>query len=100
MIGCEAVIWVSSHLTLSVTFVASDWQSLSPQFIDGSPDGLASALCFFSHAAFQFYLPAYLIADADGLLERVDPVYFLTHGKERASPSSLSIRNRCRRDVE
>ena len=29
---------------------------------------------------FTFYLPAYLIADVDGLLQRADPVYHLTHG--------------------
>jgi hypothetical protein len=64
-----------------------DWQSLSPQFIDGSPNGLATALGFFSPEAFQFYLPAYLIADIDGQLERADPVFHLTHGLERASAS-------------
>jgi hypothetical protein len=64
-----------------------DWKSLSPQFIDGAPDGLASALCFFSHEAFQFYLPAYLVADLDDQLERIDPVYYLTHGLERSSAS-------------
>lgn len=66
-----------------------DWNSLSPQFIDGSPDGLASALSFFSHEAFQFYLPAYLIADIDGQLERSDPVFHLTYGLERSSASTL-----------
>jgi hypothetical protein len=64
-----------------------DWKSLSPQFIDGAPDGLASALSFFSHEAFQFYLPAYLVADIDGQLERSDPVFHLTHGLERSSAS-------------
>jgi hypothetical protein len=65
-----------------------DWQSLSPQFIDGAPDGLASALSFFSHAAFQFFLPAYLIADIDGQLKCSNPVFHLTHGLERSSAST------------
>jgi hypothetical protein len=32
----------------------NDWRSLDPKFIDQSPDGLASALSFFSDEAFQF----------------------------------------------
>lgn len=64
-----------------------DWRSLSPEFIDGAPHGLASALCFFSHDAFRFYLPAYLIADLDGKLVRHNPVFHLTHGLERGSAS-------------
>lgn len=62
-----------------------DWRLLTAEFIDNSPDGLASALNFFSHAAFRFYLPAYLLADIEGKLERTDPVFHLTHGLERAS---------------
>lgn len=62
-----------------------DWQSLSPDFIDRAPKGLATALTFFSHEAFRFYLPAYLIADIDGRLESSDPVFHLIHGLERSS---------------
>jgi hypothetical protein len=62
-----------------------DWQSLSPEFIDRSPRGLASALSLFSHQAFRFYLPAYLIADIEGRLESSDPVFHLIHGLERSS---------------
>lgn len=58
----------------------SDWRSLDPAFIDRAPDGYGSALSFFSDEAFRFYLPAYLIADIDGQLERHDPVFHLTHG--------------------
>jgi Family of unknown function (DUF6714) len=57
-----------------------DWQSLVPKFLDEAPSGLASALSFFSDEAFRFYLPAYLIADLDGGLECVDPVFHLTYG--------------------
>jgi hypothetical protein len=64
-----------------------DWQSLPPEFIDRAPNGLASALCFFSHEAFQFYLPAYLIADLEGKLVCHSPVFHLTHGLERVSAS-------------
>lgn len=58
----------------------SDWRSLDATFIDRAPDGYGTALSFFSDEAFRFYLPAYLIADIDGRLERTDPVFHLTHG--------------------
>jgi hypothetical protein len=58
----------------------SDWRVLDPNFIDQAPDGFGTALSFFSDEAFHFYLPAYLLADIDGLLERHDPVFHLTHG--------------------
>lgn len=70
----------------------SDWRNLDPKFIDRAPDGFGSALSFFSDEAFHFYLPAYLIADIDGLLEQHDPVFHLTHGltdpklRERVNP--------------
>ncbi len=50
-----------------------DWRQLDPQFLDQAPDGWGSAMSFFSNAAFQFYLPAYLIADIRGELRCVDP---------------------------
>ena len=58
----------------------SDWTALDAAFPDDAPDGWATALCFFSPEAFRFYLPAYLIADVDGLLERVEPAFHLTYG--------------------
>jgi hypothetical protein len=63
----------------------TDWRKLDAEFIDQAPGGLASALSFFSDEAFHFYLPAYLIADLDGLLERSDPVFHLCHGLDVAS---------------
>ncbi len=45
----------------------------------GFPCTFGSALSFFSDEAFRFYLPAYLIADIDGLLEKHSPVFHLTH---------------------
>jgi hypothetical protein len=57
-----------------------DWRSLSAEFLDNAPAGYGSALSFFSDEAFRFYLPAYLIADIDGLLKCVTPVFHLTHG--------------------
>jgi hypothetical protein len=57
-----------------------DWTALSPDFIDQAPDGFASALSFFSIAAFRFYLPAYLLADLEGQLVYTDPVFYLTYG--------------------
>jgi hypothetical protein len=66
-----------------------DWRSLDAQFIDRSPGGMGSALSFFSNAAFCFYMPAYLIAQIDGALERCDPVFHLTHGFEKDSAQKL-----------
>src|SRR5436190_9296884 len=65
----------------------NDWSALAPEFIDGAPQGLGSALSFFSDAAFRFYLPAYLLADIDGRLERSNPVFHLTHGLDSRSKS-------------
>jgi hypothetical protein len=62
-----------------------DWRTLDAKFLDQAPDGLASALSFFSDEAFHFYLPAYLIADIDGLLEETDVVFHLTHGLDDSS---------------
>jgi hypothetical protein len=62
-----------------------DWQTIDARVLDSAPDGYASALSFFSDEAFRFYLPAYLIADIDSKLERVDPVFHLTHGLQDAS---------------
>ena len=58
----------------------SDWRTLDAAFLDQAPDRYGTALSFFSNEAFRFYLPAYLLADLDGLLEQQDPVYHLTHG--------------------
>ena len=66
-----------------------DWRVLDPAFIDQAPGGAASALSFFSDEAFHFYLPAYLIADLRGQLERSDPVHHLTHGLDESSRQRL-----------
>lgn len=52
----------------------TNWQALTPEFLDQAPDGWGTALCFFSGAALQFYLPAYLIADINGQLFTADPM--------------------------
>lgn len=51
----------------------TDWQKLDARFLDQAPDGWGSALSFFSGAALQFYLPAYMIADICGELLISDP---------------------------
>lgn len=53
------------------------WQDVPVRLLDEAPDGLSSALSFFSHDAFRFYMPAYLIADVNGALQRVDPTFHL-----------------------
>jgi hypothetical protein len=63
----------------------TDWRVLDAAFIDQAPDGLASALSFFSDEAFHFFLPAYMLADIDDRLERSVPVFHLTHGLDDAS---------------
>jgi len=50
----------------------TDWKALKPEFLNQAPDGWGSALSFFSAAALQFYLPAYLIADIKGKLDTAD----------------------------
>src|SRR6266436_2057798 len=54
----------------------TDWHALDGGFLDQAPAGFGTALCFFSDEAFHFYLPAYLIADMDGQLQKVDPAYY------------------------
>jgi len=54
-----------------------DWTKLDTKFLDEVPDGLASALSFFSPPAFRFYLPAYLIADINNKLINVDLIFHL-----------------------
>ena len=63
----------------------TDWRTLEPMFLDQAPAGLASALSFFPDEAYHFYLPAYLIADLRGQLDRTDPVYHLTNGLDESS---------------
>lgn len=55
---------------------AESWQALEPAFLDAH----ASALSFFSEAAFRFFLPAFLVADLNNQLEVADPLFHLTHG--------------------
>lgn len=66
-----------------------DWRTLNPDFLDSSPDGYGTALCFFSDEAFRYYLPAYLIADLREQLEKVDPLPFLTRGFDKKSENTL-----------
>ncbi|MGE6494505.1 DUF6714 family protein [Cupriavidus metallidurans] len=57
-----------------------NWRDISPEELDRAPNGLGSALSFFSDEAFRYYLQAYLIADLEGALESNDPVWHLTSG--------------------
>jgi hypothetical protein len=58
----------------------TDWKTIDATFLDQAPSGFGTALSFFSDEAFCFYLPAYLIADVDALLDRSNPVFHLCHG--------------------
>lgn len=66
-----------------------DWHSLTPEFLDQAPGGFASALSFFSDEAFRYYLPAYMIADLRGELQRADVLFHLTHGLENTHRDKL-----------
>lgn len=56
-----------------------EWESLGPEFLDNAPLDLGSALSFLSDGAFRFFLPAYLIADLEGVLKKVDPCQYLVY---------------------
>lgn len=62
-----------------------DWTKLDAEWIDEAPDGWATALSFLSNEAICFYLPAYIIADLYGRLERVEPTFALIHGFDISS---------------
>lgn len=63
----------------------SDWRTLDAAFLDQAPSGYSSALSFLSDEAFRYFLPAYMIADLDGKLQSVDPVFHLCHGLDDAT---------------
>jgi hypothetical protein len=63
----------------------ADWRVLDPMFLDQSPVGYGTALSFFSDEAFHFFLPAYMLADIQGQLDRSNPVFHLTHGLDDLS---------------
>ena len=54
----------------------ADWSQLDPAMLDAS----YNALSFFSEGGFRYFLPAYLIADLQDLLQTADPVFHLTNG--------------------
>lgn len=64
-----------------------DWRSLTSEFLDQAPDGFASALSFFTGPALRFFLPAYLLADLDCQLERVNPAFHLWYGLDDSTRS-------------
>jgi len=57
-----------------------DWTKLDAAWLDRVPDGMGSALSFLSDEAVCFYIPAFISADLEGRLGRVDPSFHLTHG--------------------
>lgn len=57
----------------------SDWRTLDSDFLNSAPEGLGTALNFFSPEAFRFFLPAYLLADIEGKLPFVEPDFSLCY---------------------
>jgi len=58
-----------------------DWEALDPEMLDAHSE----ALSFLSEGALRFFLPAWLIADLRGELERASPLFHLTMGFHRTS---------------
>lgn len=71
-----------------------DWKTLDAKFLDLAPAGFASALSFFSDEAFHFYLPAYMICDLNGELERVNVSWRLTNGLDESSKNDFINKRR------
>ncbi len=63
----------------------TDWTKLDADWLDRAPTGGGDALSFFSDEAFRYYLPAYMIAAAEGKFERVEPTFHLYHGLVKKS---------------
>jgi hypothetical protein len=68
--GCEPGESVAPFIGIT------DWSQLDPAMLDAS----YNALSFFSEGGFRYFLPAYLIADLQSLLQSADPVFHLTNG--------------------
>lgn len=60
-------------LEYGVQFRGRDWRKLPASMLD------STALCFFSTAAFRYFLPAFLIADLSDSSSGADPVFILTN---------------------
>ena len=54
----------------------TEWSQADAALLDGQ----YTALSFLSDGGFRFFLPAYLVADLEGVLLTADPVFQLTHG--------------------
>lgn len=52
------------------------WTEIDQAILDPNE----TALCFFTEGGFRQFLPAFLIADIQGLLQTADPVFHLTNG--------------------
>jgi hypothetical protein len=62
-----------------------DWRALDPAWLDQAANGWGTALSFLSDEAICFFIPAYLVADLNGSLARVEPLFHLTHGFTQSS---------------
>ncbi len=52
------------------------WTEIDQAILDPNE----TALCFFTEGGFRHFLPAFMIADIQGLLQTADPVFHLTNG--------------------
>lgn len=68
--GCEPAEAIAPFMGVA------DWSQLDPAILDAS----YNALSFFSEGGFRYFLPAYLIADIQDVLQTADPVFHLTNG--------------------
>ena len=70
----------------------TDWRLIPYDILDSAPDGFACALSFLSPLGFQFYIPAYMIADLAGRLGLVNPTFFLcVHATELSTPDGIKF---------
>ena len=60
----------------ALEFRGQDWRTLHPEFLAYNH----AATSFLSHAGFQYFLPAFLLADLHEVESNGDPVFNLTHG--------------------
>jgi len=76
-----------------------DWRLINSTILDTAPNGLASALSFFSPKGFCFFIPAFMTADLHGKLLRVDPTFFLClHIGALTTPDGVVLKTNINRD--
>lgn len=66
------------------------WTEIDSAILDPNE----AALSFFSEGGFRHFLPAFLIADLQGVLQTADPVFHLTHGFSTEKTVQVPVQGR------